>query len=129
MSDVIERLRAANPLQECPPPSIEDVWRRLAETSTADEAVAKARSAAPERRRRRLDLATVAAGVSALVVVAMFVGALALLHRGGAAGDTSASSPRGLIARLAVLRRPQTPADRLPSNVKLSRSGEVIPGL
>lgn len=35
MTDVIERLRAANPLPQCPPPSIEDVWRRLEQGSGA----------------------------------------------------------------------------------------------
>ena len=29
MTDVIERLRAANPVADCPPPPIEDVWRRV----------------------------------------------------------------------------------------------------
>lgn len=29
MSDVIQRLRAANPEPDCPPPPIEGVWRRL----------------------------------------------------------------------------------------------------
>ena len=29
MSDVIDRLRAANPVPDCPPPPIEQLWRRV----------------------------------------------------------------------------------------------------
>src|ERR1700722_16550413 len=70
-------------------------------------------------RQHRPTLGMVAVGLSSLVVVAVVVVGLALLHHSGAPGETSAPSPRGLVARLAVLRRPQTPADRLPADVKL----------
>lgn len=81
-------------------------------------------------RQHRPTLGMVAVGLSSLVVVAVVVVGLALLHHSGAPGETSAPSPRGLIARLAVLRRPQTPADRLPADVKLPpRDGKVVPGL
>ena len=93
MADVMERLSAANPLPECSPLSIDEVWRRLEETSTADEPLAKGTTAGADRwrRRRRPDLALVAVGLSVLVVVAMVVGALALLHYGGATEESSAA--------------------------------------
>jgi hypothetical protein len=125
MADVMERLRAANPVPGCSPLSIDEVWRCLDETSTADEPLAKGTTAGADRwrRRRRPDLALVAVGLSVLVVVAIFVGALALLHDRGAARETSspASSPpssqpssqRDLLLRtLGVLRTAPTAADR-----------------
>ena len=74
MADVMERLSAANPVPECSPRSIDEVWRRLEETSTADEPLAKGTTAGAHRwrRRRRPDLALVAVGLSVLAVVAIF---------------------------------------------------------
>ena len=120
MADVMERLSAANPVPECAPPSIDEVWRRLEQTSTADEPLAKGTTAGADRwrRRRRSDLALVAVGLSVLVVVAIFVGALALLHDRGAPRETSspaspaASSQRELLRTLGVLRTAPTAADR-----------------
>ena len=120
MADVMERLSAANPVPECAPPSIDEVWRRLEQTSTADEPLAKGTTAGADRwrRRRRSDLALVAVGLSVLVVVAMFLGAFALLHHRGALRETSspaspaASSQRELLRTLGVLRTAPTAADR-----------------
>ena len=94
MADVMERLSAANPVPECSPPSIDEVWRRLEQSSTADEPPATGTTAGADRsgRRRRPDLALVGVGLSVLVVVAMFVGALALLHHREATRKTSTAA-------------------------------------
>jgi len=118
MADVMERLSAANPVPECSPPSIDEVWRRLEQSSTADEPPATGTTAGADRsgRRRRPDLALVGVGLSVLVVVAMFVGALALLHQedelsgelaAGPPSDTgrSANSPDRDRSRLGRLHR------------------------
>ena len=62
-------------------------------------------------------------------MVAIFVVAVAVLHR-GASNAAGARSAKGLIARLAVLRRPQRPEDRLPAGLKFQPPvGNIIPSL
>lgn len=81
------------------------------------------------RLARRLDLATVGVGLVTLVVVAIFVVAVAVLHR-GASNASEAPSAKGLIGHLAVLRRSQRPADRLPTGLKFQPPvGHIIPRL
>jgi hypothetical protein len=71
MTDVLERLRAANPVADCDPPPAERLWPAI--------------DAAPPRRRRHHPTAVrVAAGVLAVVLVALAVG----LASGGS-GPTS----------------------------------------
>jgi hypothetical protein len=137
MPDVMERLSAANPVPECSPLSIDEVWRRLEETSTTDEPPAKGTTAGADRwrRGRRPDLALVAVGLSVLVVVAMFLGALALLHDRGATRETSpaASSQQELLLRtLGVLRTAPTATDRalatcIERSVRLQRCLQAAP--
>ena len=55
MNDLIERLRDANPVPTCPPPSLDDVWRKL-------DAGAQAPAAAVAPRRRRPEWPVVALG-------------------------------------------------------------------
>jgi len=152
MADVMERLSAANPVPECSPPSIDEVWRRLEQSSTADEPPATGTTAGADRsgRRRRPDLALVGVGLSVLVVVAMFVGALALLHHREATRKTStaastrktssaASSQQDLLRTLGVLRTAQTATDRAlaaciarfartPASAAVPSCPEDIPG-
>ena len=126
-TDPLSRLRALNPVPETlAPPPLGPLLQRI-ETGDAsvpldaDEPLAKGTTAGADRwrRRRRPDSALVAVGLSVLVVVAMFLGALALLHDRGATRETSspASSPpssqRDLLLRtLGVLRTAPTAADR-----------------
>ena len=126
-TDPLSRLRALNPVPETlAPPPLGPLLQRI-ETGDAsvpldaDEPLAKGTTAGADRwrRRRRPDSALVAVGLSVLVVVAVFVGALALLHDRGAPRETSppASSPpssqRELLLRtLGVLRTAPTAADR-----------------
>jgi hypothetical protein len=67
-----------------------------------------------------------------LVAVAVVAGALALIRGGTDGRDQTAANPgaTALIARLAVLRRPQTATDQLPAHLHLSGSlGTIVPGL
>jgi hypothetical protein len=139
MADVMERLSAANPVPVCSPLSIDEVWRRLEETSTADKPLAKGTTAGADRRRRRRrpDLTVVAAGLIVLVVLAIFVGALALLHHRGAPRETSSSPARSsqqdlLLRTLGVLRTAPTATDRalatcIERSVRLQRCLQAVP--
>ncbi len=68
-----------------------------------------------------------AVAVTAVVLSVVRVGASGSR---AAAAQVSAPSADGLVARLAVLRRPQTPADMLPPGTRLPRpGGTILPGL
>jgi hypothetical protein len=79
--------------------------------------------------RKRLALAVVRAGVfgAALSGIPAIAGAFA----GTSDAQTSSGPSAALTARLAVLQRPQTPADVLPSGLKLPTRGQgtIIPAL
>ncbi len=69
-------------------------------------------------------------GLSVVASIVIAFGAITLLHGRGGGNGLSTASPKGLVARLAVLRRPQTAADVLPAHVKLVHSaGTIVPGL
>lgn len=108
--DVIELLRRANPLPgEVPAPGIEPLLRRLdAEPGTAADPVA------PSRRIARQVLGAVGAAVAVAGVALVAVLALTTVgHRSTPRGSARVSAgARQLVAELAVLRRPQTAADR-----------------
>jgi hypothetical protein len=131
MSDPIARLAAVNPERDCPPPPIEDVWRRIA-------AEAGRRGAEPQRpyeaRRtivRRLPRASaVMVALSSLLAVGIAVLAVTQLSPRHSGSQTASPGASALIARLAVLRRPQTGVDRLPAHVRIvPRAGTIIPRL
>jgi hypothetical protein len=80
--------------------------------------------------RRRPSAGSLALVLSTLVTIAVAIGAIALLHHLNGRREPSAASANGLIARLAVLRRPQTAADVLPAHLKLAHpQGTIIPSL
>lgn len=110
ISDPIERLRAANPEPQCPPPSIDEVWRRIEATDQ--------RPRSDVRRARPRSLPSVIAVLaSAAVVIA--VASIALLAHGRSTSAASSAGTKQLVAKLAVLRRPQTAADRLPGHLHI----------
>jgi hypothetical protein len=92
-------------------------------------------SGRPSRRRRaniRVNRGALVSTVCVLVALAVVAGALVFISGGSGGSDQTAATPgaNGLIARLAVLRRPQTPADRLPAHLHLVASfGTIVPGL
>lgn len=97
-------------------------------------AVARESGAGGDRRGRRLRAVAarvLVPGIAVAVAVAVVVVAFAGLR--SSAPDRSSGSPtRDLIARLAVLRRPQSAADRLPSPLHLrgpGGNGPIIPSL
>jgi hypothetical protein len=89
----------------------------------------------PVRARWRTVGGALALGLSVVVVIVVTVGAVALIsHRAGGssapAAPSSGPGARALIAKLAVLRRPQTAADRLPNGVRVTSSqGTLVPRL
>lgn len=96
--------------------------------------------ASPPRQRRRAPLGWVMPTLAAAAAVAVSVVAVtSLTHRrlapqGGSAPASIPVAARGLASRLAVLRRPQRPADRLPAwavreTESLLQNGRVIGGL
>lgn len=131
ISDPLERLRAANPEPWCPPPPIDEVWRRIEahDRFAGDRVVVQPGWLAAMRGRLRLTAGVLAVLSSVIVVVA--VGAIALLTHGPR--TSGASGAQQLIAKLAVLQRPQTAADMLPGRVgfrsPLSPPGKIIPEL
>jgi hypothetical protein len=134
ISDPLERLRAANPEPSCPPPPIDEVWRRIEAGGRMAQDRVAARPGGPKAVGARLR--SLAGGMAVLtsVVVVIAVGAIALLlhSRRTVSGDTSVGTHQ-LVARLAVLRRPQSAADALPAHLHimspLSPPGRIIPRL
>ena len=115
MNDVLDRLRADNPVQVGSAPSIDQVWERLSHTDTT------------KQRRRPIVLRTAAATVGILIPIAVIVLAFGLLRHNRSTTDSTAHPSVGpglarhsgsvptlnqLLANFAVLRRPQTAADR-----------------
>lgn len=88
-------------------------------------------SGSARRGARALAPRILVPGIAVAVAIAVVVVAFAGL-RSSAPDRTSGSPTQGLIARLAVLRRPQTSADHLPSPLHLrstSGNGPIIPSL
>lgn len=111
MSDVIQRLRAANPEPDCPPPPIEAVWRRLDADGGLQRPVRRLSAPAATlhpTRHRRVDRVVVA--ISVLATVAIAFGALALLGHRHANRTTPATSQP---SRLGHRGGPQSDSSRL----------------
>jgi hypothetical protein len=128
ITDPLKRLRAANPEPWCPPPPIDEVWRRIeADDRRAHDRVAARPRRLQAKRVRPRSLPGAMLALSSIAVV-IAVGAIALLlhGRGPVAGDSA--SAQQLVARLAVLQRPQTAADMLPADVHITNpQGTIIP--
>ena len=128
--DPIERLRAANPEPWCPAPSIDEVWRRIEASAhrAPDRLVARRRGTAGLGGRLRSTIGGVIALSSVLVAIA--IGAVVLLGHGRGTPPGGGRDAQQLIAQLAVLRRPQTAADRLPTRPRIrDPQGTIIPQL
>ena len=89
MTDLLQRLRAVNPVATCAPPTIENVWRRLEhedQVSDPDTRAAGAPDPArhPARSRLRFGVGRVGLAMAAAVPVLIAAVAIALLshHRG-----------------------------------------------
>ena len=106
MNDVMERLRAANPVVSCepPPPSV------LEFAVSADAGPPR-----HERPRRRPSFSTIIAAASAAVAVAIFAGAVVVLSHRRPPPVSAAAKPAGerrLLDVVGTLGRPATAADR-----------------
>ncbi len=73
MSDLLERLAAANPVRECEPPSIDDVWRKVSELDASPRAGRPARP-----RRRSLGGRGVAPALAAVAIPIIVVSAIVI---------------------------------------------------
>ena len=82
MTDVLDRLRAANPEPGCPPPAIDATWRRLdAQDKPASELFGEDLPARGSLLARVPSVAGVMTAVSVVIAVAVAIGAIALLGR------------------------------------------------
>ncbi len=131
--DPLERLRAANPEPWCPPPPIDEVWRRIeADPRLAQDGVVARPGGLAALGVRLRSLGGVMLALSSVAVVVAVV-AIALLAHGRSTSAGDSGGAQQLIARLAVLRRPQTAADVLPSRLHiaspLSPPGTIVPRL
>ena len=118
MNDVMERLRAANPVVSCepPPPSV------LEFAVSADRSPLR-----HERPRWRPSFGTIAAAGAALLAVAVFAGAIVVLSHRRPTPVSAAAKPAGerrLIDVVGTLGRPATAADRaiLPRFRRLAKT-------
>jgi hypothetical protein len=125
MTDVMERLRAANPIAGCPPTSIQDVWRRVEDNGQAADVEWPAASPPSRRLSPRLrGLLMIAASTAvAFAVVAVVL----LAHHPTSTGNSSATGPATparprseptdprLATMFSVLGRKRSKTDRLPA--------------
>jgi hypothetical protein len=94
MADVIERLSAANPVPECPPLPIEEIWSRL-DVGT-DRRSSLPGLSTPRRRSltaRLPSVAVVVTTLSAAVAIGVAVVAIALLGHGRKSAVTHRTAP------------------------------------
>ncbi|MFZ1993094.1 MAG: hypothetical protein WAU75_03220 [Solirubrobacteraceae bacterium] len=111
-------------------PGVDELAERVRQTLAGE--IARERAAVRPTRvsRRWWRAGSLVVVLSTLVTVAVVVGLFALLRNRSDGGSSSAASAKSLIARLAVLRRPQAAADVLPARPKLVHlHGTIIPSL
>ena len=123
MADVMERLSAANPLPECSPLSIDEVWRRLEETSTADEPLAKGTTAGADRSRRRRS-GWLGTGMRAVPILTSLAIAVAVVVFAIGVHARRAVSPAQTAGRVHVLAVQQLVSGRLPGRETFDIVGE-----
>ena len=123
MSDVIERLRAANPVPQCPPPPIEQLWGRIELDEQRQRATGRG-PAYPEQLRRRPTIGGVAAAVLTVSALATAVLAIAILahHRPGASSPGGSAATAGARPAEATLN----PAGALGARVRALRGSTVV---
>ncbi len=86
MSDLLERLAAANPVPESERPPIDTVWRKIAELEAESGSIPRVSSDGRPRRIRRLTLTLAAVVVPVAVVLALAIPLLGARH--GTTGPT-----------------------------------------
>jgi hypothetical protein len=123
----IELIRNANPYpHELPPLPIEPVMRRLAEPEPR-RATATRRIALPDLRR---GAGALLLGLSSLIAVAIVAVAITQLSPRHTQARTGSPGATELLAKIAVLRRPQSTSDLLPRHLHFRNLfGSVIPRL
>lgn len=123
MSDVIERLRAVNPVPDCPPPPIEQLWRRV-ELDEQRQRTTGRGPAYPEQLRRRPTIGGVGAAVLTVSALATAVLAIALLahHRPGASSRGGSAATTGARPAGATLAS----AGALGARVRALRGSPVV---
>jgi thiol-disulfide isomerase/thioredoxin len=125
MTDVIERLRAANPVPACPPPPIEDVWRRLDADPRPSTRLRSACSPTRVSIATRLpSIGGVTAAISTVMSIAVAAVAITLLGHSATRLKTPSES------RTSPLASPQTQAGRrLGSATQLDAALRTLHGV
>jgi hypothetical protein len=131
MFNPIDRLAAVNPERDCPPPPIEEVWRRIDAEALAPRTGSQRPYEARQTIFRHLPRpGALLAALASLLAVGIAVLAITQLSPRRSGSRTGSPGPSALIASLAVLGRPQSGADRLPAHVHIvPRYGTIIPRL
>jgi hypothetical protein len=125
MTDVMERLRAANPVESCPPTSVQDVWRRVEDNAQAPVIGTPAAPPPPRRLSSRLGGLLMVA-ISTAVAFAVVAVVLIAHHptSGGSTPPTRPATPARvqseptdprLATMFSVLGRKRSNTDRLPT--------------
>jgi thiol-disulfide isomerase/thioredoxin len=127
MPDALERLRAANPVADCPPPSIQDVWKRVELDGSSDTGRhhgnrpgARSSVAFPSLRSVVAVFATVTAIVVAVVALAL------LGHRHTDIPASRADSPPALFTLHAQAGQLLGANPGLPARVQALRGYPIV---
>lgn len=124
MADVIERLRAANPVPGCPAPSIGDVWRKV--EANGGQGALRAYGDRPARRFPNFGgiVAVIASLTSLAFVVVLAVGLLG--HRRADVSASRTGPPSALTSRHAQAGRLLGSTPGLPARIKALRGYPIV---
>lgn len=123
MPDVIERLRAANPVPGCPAPSIEDVWRKV----EADGGQGAGRRHGGRPARRFPSAGGIVAVVALITSLAVVVLAVALLgHRRVGVSAPRTGTPSVLVSLHAQAGRLLGSTPGLLARIKALRGYPIV---
>ena len=127
MLDALERLRAANPVPECPPPSIQDVWKRVELDRSSDKGRHHGNRPSARSPVALPSISSVVAVFATVTAIAVAVVALALLgHRHTDIPASRAGQPPALFTLHAQAGQLLGPNPGLPARVQALRGYPIV---